>query len=111
MNNITRIKEKMRDISKRYLVGLIGWENDFYNTSTAYIKITEKETELAKVSSWDFVIAFRNTAKSLSEMLPEPNKESYIRFADEAIEMLAGGKDPAEVLWHFDLKLIRMREG
>lgn len=93
------------------MVGFIGMKTSFNSTLNALTEINEKENEMAKVSSWDFVGAFRNTAKELSEMLPEPYKESYMRFADEAIEMLAGGKDPAEVLWHFDLKLIRMREG
>ena len=111
MSNLEKLREKMQDISKRCMVGFIGMKTSFNSTLKDWTEINNKEIELAKVSSWDFVCAFRNTAKELSEMLPEPNKESYILFANEAIEMLAGGKDPAEVLWHFDLKLIRMREG
>ena len=39
------------------------------------------------------------------------NQKSLAEMVDEANKMLAGGTDPAEVLWHFDMMLDDMMTG
>lgn len=111
MSNLAKIQETMKDISNRCIVGFETMKASYNYQLKVLTDVMEKENEMAKLSNWSFVDAFRVTARTLAETLPEPNTESYIRFANEAIEMLARGNDPAEVLWYFDLKLERMKKG
>ena len=103
------MEEKIKRLANNISMSFSNFSKMYAETLNATTLIMETDTELAKLSSWDFVHAFRPTAKAMAEMLSDPYTESYLRFAKEAKEMLARGDDPVEVLWHFDIRLEKMR--
>ena len=106
---INEIKNRLKNMS--LLKDCIATHHLFTSKLDDLNRVLERENELRKLAGDEFVEAFRYTAQSISETLPDSNTESYCRLADSAIEVLAQGNDPAEVLWYFDMKLARMKGG
>ena len=112
MPNNKAIKDLLK-LTNRISKDFAIFRHDYITNLNNMTRVLEIENRMACLTShgYSFVSAFRPTAKSIAEMLPASNTETYIHLANEAIEMLARGDDPAEVLWHFDLKLERMKKG
>lgn len=73
-------------------------------------KQQKAESVLASVSSWRFVRAFSRTAHKLAEGEVTPYTETYVSLCREAAEMFAIGMDQADVLWYFDMKLLKNKQ-
>lgn len=69
----------------------------------------EMKNRLASLSNYVFADAFFYTAKQIAAGRSGPNKETIKALCDEAMEMLASGTEPVEVLWHFDILLEKER--
>lgn len=70
----------------------------------------ESENELVKFSSMDFVTALRPVLKELSSMEVEPFSEVYKSYLDEVKMMVLEGRELADVLSYYGMRLVRERK-
>lgn len=76
---------------------------------TEITEILESENELAKFSNMDFVTVLRPVLKELSSMEVEPFSGVYKSYLDEAKMMVLEGRELADVLNYYDMRLARKR--
>ena len=85
--------------------------SDFSNSLDELNKRCEIQNRIAILSSYDFVRAFNYTADAICARRTTPNTETYLSLGEKAIELLASGKEQADVVYYFDELLRKENEG
>ena len=85
--------------------------SDFNKIFDDFNKRCEMKNEIAKLSNCTFADAFDYTANSICSRRSTPNTETYLSLGKKAIELLASGKEQADVLYYFDELLRKEDEG
>ena len=67
--------EELKRLANRISANFSDFRHWYVSTLNSATKVMEIENEMAKLSSYTFVSAFRPVAKSMAEMLPYPNTE------------------------------------
>ena len=105
------MKIKIPKVIKEFAKFCVVAYSDFNNSIDDLNKRCEIKNRIATLSSFDFVSAFDYTANAICERRITPNTETYLSLAEKAIELLASGKEQADVLYYFDELLSKENEG
>lgn len=76
-----------------------------------FSRVVEKESEMKKLAGNKFVECFRVIVKEICVMHPDSNTETYLYYANTAMEMLTSGVDQDNVLLYLEKKLIELHGG
>ena len=105
------IKDRLKSLGTQLVALVTPAFASMTEAINEYTKICEADNQLASVSSYDFVWAFKDTAMAICECRTTPNTETYISLCDEAMKRLISGDEQADVLCYFDLLLEKERKG
>ena len=101
------ISKTIKEFANFCMGAYINFNNIIYDLS----KRCEVKNRIANLSNYDFVTAFDYTANAICERRITPNTETYLSLGEKAIELLASGKEQADVLYYFDELLRKEDEG
>ena len=100
---------KLPKIIKDCAAYCVGAYTGFSQALKDVADYNEMKNKLESLSNYVFADEFFYTAKRIAAGRTAPNKETIKALCDEAMEMLASGTEPADVLAYFDNLLEKER--
>ena len=99
------LKQVINNISFN-LVEIYGFTTDHYKSRlNDMIRIMEAENKFASLCSYTYMDVFRPIARKIASSDIRPFTESYIDLLSDATKEIATGKDPAELINEYEVKL------